>query len=331
MSLQNFSKILFSLLLFISCGHIPEDNSLAPIDAGLNALEVHSDGKMDLGLVGTFYGPKNIKDKFISFPLIKTGEYQIVSNNCKTKINKRYNVKGLHFEKYSYEELLKDKDSSLSSCLFSIFVRIDGYAKGMKGEVLLSSNDSFSPAIAKFKNRDFTGVMYYQIKKFNNEALNEETLKQKIEFTKKDSGYIYYAGCGSSGVVPFENNASIDLKTLTSNNLKECVYTLGIAYDNNPPEIMDFYLKTFSQDYSTLALPSINFSNGKLELEAPSPTSVLGINSSFSIYKKPSNKARISKKVGDYEVIIRQITSKGRVNVIKLKQGVVTWNPSIQY
>ncbi len=183
-------KILLGIMLLISfsCSELELDKTPKPYDYGQNTLELRTLYQDSIGLIEDFYDPKNISG-LIEIPTPHTGELMITSDKCNFYYNSRYSEsKTLSF---TYEELLKNKEPEINSCLFDIKLHVDNFDSGFRGYFqLLKKENKFGVLPYSFLNTSFdNGLGHYQIKEGN-------ATPKKIKLNNSYVGDFYASGCG---------------------------------------------------------------------------------------------------------------------------------------
>ncbi|GAB1376787.1 hypothetical protein MASR1M48_16390 [Lactococcus petauri] len=302
-------KKILLLILFLtitSCGSLPEDKSMSPVDAGLYLLEIRSSCGVDSGLHGCHYNSlTDLESKTLSFPVAFQGEYEIVSERCNLSIKQSF--KGESFVTYKWSDLLKNKSPDAIACLFSLRVKIDG-VRSIMGQFLLEDSQEFESVKANFMGRDYEGVVSYQLP-------NDSNLDNVLKIP--DSAQIEYEGCGASGN---KIGSEIGLKEMFPEK-KSCL--MAIAGINEKLSIGTFNLKFYDSKYSALPYPKISYNGKKLTIEADPIVGIVSINNKW----KKSHKMSLSVKKGE-TAWIRLLTSNGRFLLLGIKDGGIVWKPS---
>lgn len=296
--------IVVSLMLS-SCGSMPKDNSLSPVDAGLYVLEMRSSCGYDVGLHGCHFNSQtNLEEKFVQFPVAFKGEWEIVSDRC--NFSSKQTFDGQSWVTFSWAELLKNRNQSAVACLFSMRVKIDG-VRSLMGQFLLEDNEEFESAKIRIFDRNYVGVAYFQLKKSSSLDSFVELEAQEVEFE----------GCGASGV---EQSNKVLLSKLFPDR-KSCLMALGGVSDTF--SIGTLNIKFYDDKFVDLPMPKISYKNGKLSIEADEIVGVVAINDRW----KKSNKMSLKVKSSE-TVFVRLLTSNGRFLVIGVQNGRVVWTSS---
>jgi hypothetical protein len=316
--------LLFLLCVVAGCGSIPQDSTPAPIDYNQYSLELDSCGKRDVGLLGCYYDPSNIKGS-LWVPMGHKGEIQISSNRCNFFLNKRFTVN----EKLSYEysQLLANADKAENSCLFDIKVFVDGMDKGLRGQFLLQKKE-FASTNFTWMKQEFLGLGQFQIKEGS-------SIRSALVFKADEPGFIFWKGCELEGDKRFEKNPELFINEILEGYLvieKSCVLTVGIVPDNKDAPVMlnKINIQIFGKPLVSMVDPTFKYKKGKLYVTADRMTAIMKLGEKYYVKKGTRIKKAKIKVKKDEAIYIGIGTSNGRYSLYKVKNGVVIWKNFIR-
>lgn len=306
----------------VGCGGLPFDNSPPPIRNGLNTLELHYEGSMDLGLMGGYF----YEDKHgtLSFPLFNEGSFEIVSNRCQFSRSESFDVSSWSMKSFNTKELTQNMPNDEVACIFNIVLFVEGMDYGMQGIfTLVRGENDLVPIMSNLSNREYpSGISWLQ-------ARENSSTNVPVTFDLDGSGTAFFIGCGKTDEKRFEGNFETTLEWFSGGDqLQPCVYEIGFEFDDGRLGINTLVLSTFSDRVVALRDPSLSMGRrDRLTAESSDPVVYIAINNS---YKKGD---RIRERLGSSNEIayVRIITANGRYGLYKVQKGQIIWRPSVHF
>ncbi|MDD3412538.1 MAG: hypothetical protein PHY47_00905 [Lachnospiraceae bacterium] len=324
---MKFFIILLMFVILSSCGSIPQDPTMPPMDGNLRTLEMASCGKRDVGILGC---ETNLDDGILEIPVLYAGEIHIRSDNCNFFENKRYG--GTQVLTYYHKDLIANKPSTEKSCIYDIKVFISGYDKGLRGEFFLSDKEFRYPEFKIF-SQSFEGLGWIQVKEGTD-------LVNSISFKVADPGIIFWE-CGQrKGEKSYEANPQISFEEIFKAYIFEkdsCYLNVGIIPNDPKKEVMmaKIAVNVFDKSITSLSEPTFEFKKGirkySLKVIADPYTAGIQVKNKFKITKGTKVKTFKIRVNKNEEVPVRIITAGGRYLLLKVKNGEVIWKNYIKY
>jgi len=311
-------KAIFILFLLASCQSIPLDHTPAPIDNGLWTLELTDEqGHKDLGLLGAKFS--TTEGRYFRIPLFHKGQYSIRSKRCAFSVDQQFKVKKSGEVRFYFKDLVKNMPDGEFACIFNVVLFLDGLDKGFQGQFYLLKDEGFESIEVELMGKKYKDILWFQMSEIASTNI-------QLRFPVEQGGTIFFEGCGRSDEVKFTRTFVLPLKWFVGVEPEQCIYSIGMEYDDGTKGILEFNFKVFNKEVLAIARPVIRYKKGKLTLRSSKPVAYMAINGNFK------RRRRVSKKVGpDNYVWASYVTANGRYGLLGIKNGRIVWTPSVNY
>lgn len=320
--------LILVLMILVSCGHMPVDDTPAPIDNNFKTVEFQLCGQQHFGVGGCAVPVGGGLNKELVVPLFYKGRYTIRSSNCLFEEKSRYE-KTSHL-KIGIEKLIENRPQGILTCVFDVLIKPDGFDREMFGQFTLYDIEELFPSDAEMSGQEFkNGTGWIQIRE-RKLKLDEIDISPKINFKTQNQGMLYYQGCGHKNNFRYEGNIDISLFQLIQNEdlrvSDSCNFVFLLVGDDGRYETFLFTLNVFNKKYVSLEKPSIRHKYDRwLFVKGSKHVGLVAIDDRYSL----SNK--LFSTVKDRVVFVRMATANGRVLILKVQKGEIVWEPFIIY
>lgn len=328
-------KKILIIFLFFGCEN--NDDGLYPYKNNYHRVEFdiiknnYKDKKIGVATLGVV-DKETLDDTEIHFQGIYKGEYSIISPEC--NVNHVAKYRGL--EKVKLKNLINNPNSNI--CLLKIKFKSDffkdyRYSYEETAEIYLTFENFYKNFSIEYYNLENSKKYYFldnsaiQLRsKINNTknkiTINNNTIKPWEYFIKGCGTHIDGVANTSKLNVSFEkifNKIELDRND-------SCLLSIEIKnFDNNSQKIF-LFLSFFDAEVKKLSNLNYGIIEDKIVVNGLNFSNICSINDRFILFTCPDGKVICSEKYDPEKIYwLREITLKGRKNIIGIKNGQLIW------